>query len=419
MTEQREPADIEVSVHAALDELNALSEPSKRDATGLSQLAQEFASDLPGDLAILSVVLQEVVRRHPEPVPMADVEQILDRSPTDQGGRIPMDAVINQINRRLADYAINQLPGYRVARLTRNDAGARLEPDFLLALTSTDIESLVSRHPSEITMIHPSLRVAWGLYDAGDYMMSAKHFVVLASEIGKGLSLTREEITLFFYYFSKCLLKLNLYESLERCIDGPYERFSRRRFLDLETERLQIAGVLHRHRGDLVLAQTCLDAAVEQLSSDFDDATVSSASLRYLADAEVLRIHPRLDQAVRPGGRLVRTASLRLAEQGLERARRWYGEYWRRAGEPTHYEGRLGGTAAYVAIARSLVDPPSMTTLKWDDAKRDARFGFEPEHGRKPVGVLAGRVCLATVCLAEARWLHETQTSGSALGVIV
>jgi hypothetical protein len=55
------------------------------------------------------------------------------------------------------------------------------------------------------------------------------------------------------------------------------------------------------------------------------------------------------------------------------------------------------------------VEPTTLDDEAWSRAAADARQGFEPEFDRKPVGVIAGRAALASVKMAQARWLAVTQ----------
>jgi hypothetical protein len=298
--------------------------------------------------------------------------------------------------------------------LARADTNRMLEARVVrqggsLEIRIPDVATLLSHSTRELQIFEPLLRAACDLYEAGSYQASLTQFHRLAARLSDDLPITRSELTLFFYFLSKCLLKLNMYSSLNRLLDGPYRVFCVDVCPELEAERLLIAGVAHRHRGELGLAQACLDDAVAQLTLL---ASRSESALVHLslADAYVLSAHPRFDSTVAPeAGLVARQATVRLTLAALESARKSYADYWRSGGRPSHYEGRLAGTMAYMTVVRSVVEPTTLDDEAWSRAAADARQGFEPEFDRKPVGVIAGRAALASVKMAQARWLAVTQ----------
>lgn len=385
--------DLESEAELVSGRLSALWQPSVASSSeiGLSDIASELRQLLPRNLRPGSVMFDQLVHSYPSPVSEEDLHRFTLND-------LPINLQVDAINQRLAKLHTNRLPEFRVVQVTmpNEESGWRI--------SALDITTLLSRTPRDISIMDPVLRAAWSLYDAGSYAESLGLFLRVAGELSGGsLHLTRSELALFFYYFSKCLLKMNMYPALIGCVDGPYQNFSDALCPELETERLQIAGVYYRHQGDLAAAQACLDSAVEKLESAATEAS-SPLAWRSLADAYVLSVHPRLDAAVRSTGQMVGDITLQQAETMHRRAREAFERYWSEAGQSTHYEGRLAGTEAFLAVARSVIDHTRMTSTDWHHATAQARHGFEPESERKPVGVLAGRAAFASVKLAWARW---------------
>ncbi|WP_433126372.1 phosphotransferase [Micromonospora sp. CA-240977] len=373
--------DLESEVEVVLGQLSESWRPTAIGAieAELPAIAEEVRRRLPERERRLAEVFRALTDVYPEPLPDPDTDP-------------------EMVNHVLARADTNRMIEARVVR--QGEA---------LVIQIPDVAALLSHSTRELQIFEPLLRAACDLYEAGSYQASLTQFRRLAARLSGDLSITRSELTLFFYFLSKCLLKLNMYSSLNRLLDGPYRVFCVDVCPELEAERLLIAGVAHRHRGELSLAQACLDDAVAQLAllaSRSESALVHLA----LADAYVLSAHPRFDNAVAPeAGLVARQATVRLTLSALESARQSYEEYWRSGGRPSHYEGRLAGTMAYMTVVRSVVEPATLDDEAWSRAAADARHGFEPEFDRKPVGVIAGRAALASVKLAQARWLAVLQ----------
>jgi tetratricopeptide (TPR) repeat protein len=314
-----------------------------------------------------------------------------------------LHTALRQVNARLRNLPSNQLHEFSLTLRTAEGP----DEEAVVSINPVDVATLLTRSPGTASVMEPNLRLSWTLYDAGSYSRALRSFAQVAKAVSSGRVLTRTELTLFFYCFAKCLLKLNMYAPLQQLVEGPYRELARES-AELEAERLQIAGTLHRHRGDLVESQRNLDEAVALL-----EAAVAHGGppvlWRALCDAEVLQCHPRLDHAVAPGDLLSRQASVRFVKDALRRARSHIERFWQETGQTTHYEGRLGGTGAFATIADSIVDPGGVGDAVWRRAIEQARAGFEPEQARKPVGIVAGRAALAAVHLARATWLHRTQ----------
>jgi DNA-binding SARP family transcriptional activator len=372
-------------------------------ADGLRTVLEELDSALLPDQAPLGELVRMVAARSSGSVTATALVHALWPDEDETTARLRLRAAVRGVNARLGRLPSNQLHEFSVTLRTADGT----HDDEVVALSPVDVATLLTRSPRATSVMEPSLRLAWTLYDAGSYSNSLQAFGAVAKAVTNGRVLSRTELTLFFYYFAKCLLKLNMYTPLQQLVEGPYQEFARNS-PELDAERLQIAGTLHRHLGDLVESQRCLDAAVSLLERSAAEGG-PAVLWRALCDAEVLQCHPRLDHAVAPGEQLDRQASVRFVKDGLKRARQHIDRFWQETGEMTHYEGRLAGTGAFVTIAESIVDPNGIDSSSWPLALDQARAGFEPEQARKPVGVVAGRSAFAAVHLARAAWLARTQ----------
>ncbi|SEF24258.1 Phosphotransferase enzyme family protein [Amycolatopsis pretoriensis] len=390
--QERSILDLESEAEVASGRLSVLWQPPGPSSAeiGLTDIASELRQLLPRHRRSLSVTFDRLIDAYPDPVGEEELYRVALKDLS--------KPLIEEINQRLVKLHTNRLPEFRVIQVVTPDQ----RPAW--RISALDITTLLSRTPHDISIMEPVLRAAWSLYDAGSYTESLDLFLRVAGEISDGsLHLTRSELAVFFYYFSKCLLKLNMYSALVSCVEGPYRAFSDALCPQLETERLQIAGVLYRQQGVLTAAQACLDSAVEKLRLAAESAS-SPLAWRSLADACVLSAHPRLDAAVQSGGHLAGEIMLRDAESMHKQAREAFERYWSETGQPTHYEGRLAGTDAYLTVARSVVDHAGLEQADWRHATAQARRGFEPESERKPVGIVSGKAAFAAVKLAWARW---------------
>ncbi|MGW7041151.1 CHAT domain-containing protein [Streptomyces avermitilis] len=275
------------------------------------------------------------------------------------------------------------------------------------------VTDLIERSPAAHAKLDYHLRLAFGLYDVGDYKQSIANLVdrLESSQRNHGL-LTVPEYALLFYYLSKSLLKLNRYDELLAVLEGPYRKLSQSVLADLEVERLHIAGVRHRQLGELGPSQTCFEAAITTLGRLLEAAR-EPAVLCSLGDSWVLLAQCRLEQALSPSlSELVRSAALRSAQGALQTGAAQFAELRSLTGVGTHYEGRLNGTAAFATVVSSLVNVEAVTQPMWDTALEHARGGFTPERDRKPFGIVAGKFALSSVLLAHARW-HCLARAGS------
>ncbi|MFD6294161.1 CHAT domain-containing protein [Streptomyces sp. NPDC060235] len=281
------------------------------------------------------------------------------------------------------------------------------------SLRRRPVTDLIERSPTAHAKLDYHLRVAFGLYDVGDYQQGIANLIdrLESSQRNRGL-LTVPEYALLFYYLSKSLLKLNRYDELFAVLEGPYRKLSESVLADLEVERLHIAGVRHRQLGELGPSQTCFEAAVGTLSRLLD-ADREPAVLSSLGDSWVLLAQCRLEQALSPSlSDMVRSAALRSAQEALQHGTAQFKKLRSITGFGTHYEGRLNGTAAFATVVGSLVNVEAMTQPMWDMALEHARGGFMPERDRKPFGIVAGKFALSSVLLAHARW-HCLATAGA------
>src|SRR5579859_1078152 len=342
--------DLESEMEVIIGRLSKLWQPR---AVGpieaeLTAIADDLRRGLQSRNRHLALTFDALVEAYPEPMP--------DSAPN-AGGH-----AVGEINRVLARLASNRLAEVRVLRKVEEGLTPSLE------ISCVDVASLLSHSPHGVEAFHPTLRAAFGLYDAGSYSAALKQFSHLAAALSDGLTLTRSELALFFYYLSKCLLKLNMYGSLLRCVDGPYRAFSAAVCPELESERLVLAGVAYRHQGEFGLAQACIDDAINQLIL-VSEASSAPVALLSLADAYVLSAHPRFDQAAISTGTLAQQASLRSAATALKQAERTYEMYWKANGQASHYEGRLSGTIAYMTVMRSIIEPNELDADAWASAE--------------------------------------------------
>jgi hypothetical protein len=64
------------------------------------------------------------------------------------------------------------------------------------------------------------VQLALSLYDTGRYGEAISHMVGMFPMLRRPGSLSVPEHALFFYYFSKALLKLNWYDELQDVLEG-------------------------------------------------------------------------------------------------------------------------------------------------------------------------------------------------------
>lgn len=368
----------------------------------LAVVVDEVIDASPGD-GDLAAVLQELTAQYPGAVGVDQLCAALAPAAATVDSERRTRSAISRANSRFGHVAANQLHEFRVVVADQADEDGDVES--VAVIRPIELASLLAKSPTLGTSI-PTLQAAVTLYDAGAYSASIDQMIKLCRDLKTGTVLSTTQLTVFLYFLSKCLLKLNLDTPLRMLLDGLYLEATQRVCPELESERLQVIGVLNRQSGDLSNASAALDEAVEHLG-EVAASTQIPVVWRALADAEVLRIHPRLDRAVRPGQQIARQAALRFASDALIRARSHLERFWQESGETTHYEGRLHGTSAFVTVARSVVDPDALEESDWVDAVRGSRAAFEPEHARKPIGIVAGRASLAAVHGAHAIWLRN------------
>jgi tetratricopeptide (TPR) repeat protein len=374
--------------------------PAKSPADDLAAIVAAFSVGRAHDRE--ARLLEHLASRYPGAVTMDELYDALLPPSAPEVAAKAVRKLISAVNSDLDRLEANRLRGFTITTLE----AARQGSDVVVTLRPLASVNLLQRSLGD-AWVDPKLRVAWGIYDSGDHAKASRDFLAVLERLPNRLSVA--EIALCFYHFSKSLLKLNWSDELELILDGPYRRLSEALDDALEPERLQIKGILARQGGKLAEAFTCLDAAVARLTELAAAGEVPAATWRLLADAEVLQAQARIDQAVgvdrSRSGRdpLVRREALRFAEGALRRAHQHFDHYRPLSRTPSHYEGRLAGTTAFVTVAKSLIDPEKVVPAMWASAAEHARKGFEP-RARKPFGVVAGRYALAVVLIAEALW---------------
>lgn len=381
----------------------------------LQAILAEYGATLTVDDAPYVDYLKLLVASHPEGRTRADLATALNLEGADQAS-VRLYQLRGRLNRDLMALFSNPLQ-YQVY----------VVPDQQQAPELAELERReVLRPLSAFTLLgrtraaphaDPRLREGCAQYDRGDYLDCAGTLVHLLPEIHRPGRMTVGELTLLLYHLAKTLLKLNWYGLLDSLLTGPYQRFSTEVVNgDLEAERLQIMAIGLRQRSRPADAAACLREAVRLLQRAVMQHRHPAIALT-LADSEVLLVQTSLDEVVdqaRPAE--VRRLRLREAHDALSRAKRYYEQWWSeaQAPEPVHYEGRLNGTAAFLTVARSVLEPATLTSEDWKLAERNARMGYEPARYRKPFGVVAGHYAHATVLLAKAHWHHVGRDSGTA-----
>ena len=319
-------------------------------------------------------------------------------------------ALRRQANQFLKTQHAGQLSQFSI-ELLEETVGSRPKRNRYYSLQRMPIAELLDHSPEAHVGLDYNLRHALSLYDVGRYGESLALMVSMLDSLeNRAGTLTIPENALFFYWFSKALLKLNWYEELQSVLEGPYLRLSHSVLKDLEVERLHVSGIRFRQLGDPIAAQACFDAAVNILLSM--RKSNQPVILRALGDTHSLQAQCRLDQAVserHPA--LVRIASLRTAGEAYGRAKSYFEQLRQISGSGTHHEGRLNGTGAFLGVARSLLEPEAITSEYWGELESLARGGFEPERERKPFGIVAGKYAMSIVLLAKARW-HSLAPQG-------
>ncbi|MFD5520567.1 CHAT domain-containing protein [Streptomyces sp. NPDC127066] len=350
--------------------------------------------------AHVSALVKTLGEAYPAAVPENELRtklHLLDRR--------KLAVLVREANHNLEEENRNELSRFIIAGPRPAEAS--------YCLQRRPVADLIERSPTAHGKLDYHLRLAFGLYDVGDYKQSTAHLIdrLESSHRNKGL-LTVPEHALLFYYLSKSLLKLNRYSELLAVLEGPYRKLSHSVLADLEVERLHVAGVRHRHLGELSPAQTCFERAIGTLKVT-PAAAREPAVLSSLGDSWVLLAQCRLEQALDHSVPLiVREAALASAEDALYKGTAQFTELRRITGVATHYEGRLNGTHAYTTLVSSLIRVNSVTAAMWDQALRFAEAGFTPERDRKPFGIVAGKFALSSVLLACARW-HCLAKDGS------
>ncbi|MFJ4832413.1 CHAT domain-containing protein [Streptomyces sp. NPDC088747] len=378
----------------------------RMEITRLAMLWQAEASQKGAVSAALVKVLGEA---YPTAVPEYEL-----RTKLDLPDRRKLAAAVREANQKLAEDNREELSRFTVA----GPEGAGQS----YFLQRRPVADLIERSPTAHAKLDYHLRLAFGLYDVGDYKQSTANLIdrLDSSHRNNGL-LTVPEHALLFYYLSKSLLKLNRYEELLAVIEGPYRKLSHSVLADLEVERLHVAGVRHRHLGELSPAQTCFERAIGTLRGT-PEAAREPAALCSLGDSWVLLAQCRLEQALdRSVSLIVREAALISARDALREGTAQFSELRRITGVGTHYEGRLNGTQAFETVVSSLICADSVTADKWDQAVSFAEAGFKPERDRKPFGIVAGKFALSSVLLACARWhcLASAGSGGIRAGVLI
>ncbi|WP_329391666.1 CHAT domain-containing protein [Streptomyces sp. NBC_01716] len=396
------PAGDSTRIWQALHQLCEEWEPSdsldeRTEITRVTALREAAASEPGASAAALIRVLAEAY-----PSAIGEGELLLR---LDVAHRRRLSALVREANQALTARNRDELSRFSITGVKDTEQG--------YCLRRRPVTDLIERSPAAHAKLDYHLRLAFGLYDVGDYRQSIAHLVdrLESSQRNHGL-LTVPEHSLLFYYLSKSLLKLNRYEELLVVLEGPYRNLSQSVLADLEVERLHIAGVRHRQLGELGPAQTCFEAAIATLEPSLRAAR-EPAVLCGLGDSWVLLAQCRLEQALSPSPpELVRNAALRSAHEALRNGSAQFAELRGVTGVGTHYEGRLNGTAAFATVVSSLVNLQAVTQTMWDKAVESARGGFTPERDRKPFGIVAGKFALSSVLLAQARW-HCLARAGS------
>jgi tetratricopeptide (TPR) repeat protein len=385
------------------------------EAEALAAIVEEYAGTLGAHNPVCTAYLRLLVVAHPVGRTRSELIDALDGTGADDTGSTRLYQWRRQLNRDLMAMVSNPLQ-YQVYTAP-DDAPELIERERREVLRPLSVFTLLGRTRAA-AHADPQLREGWARYDRGMYLDCARTLVGLLDARRRG-RMTVSELTLLFYYLAKALLKLNWYDLLDRLLDGPYQLFSTTMVNgDLEAERLQIHAISLRQRGRPADAADCLREAVRLLEDAAARHRHPSITMT-LADAEVLLVQTCLDQALGPDEAAgVRQVRLRQAQAELARAKIHYEQWWSEAenAEPTHYEGRLNGTSAFVTVARSVIEPDTIDVTHWELAERNARMAYEPRRYRKPFGIVAGNYAHAVVLLAKARW-YEARPAGDPDGI--
>jgi hypothetical protein len=361
--------------------------------------------------------LRALVAAHPDGQSRAELAAALDGiAGIDARSSVRLYRWRNDLNRDLMALRSNPVQ-YQVYAVPDEDEAPELtELERREVLRPLSVFTLMGRTRAA-SHSDPRLREGWARYDSGDYLESVRTLTCLLPTVYRQGRMTIGELTLLFYYLAKALLKLNWYELLDELLSGPYLRLSTEIVNgDLEAERLQIMAISLRQRNRPADASACLHEAVRLLNQAVVQHRHPSIAMT-LADTQVLLVQTSLDQALDPAQPVtMQHLRLREAHAALSKAKTHYEQWWSEAqtGEPVHYEGRLHGTAAFLTVARSIIEPDAISPEDWTRAEKNARMGYEPARYRKPFGIVAGRYAHAIVLLSKARWyeLHPDHTPG-------
>ena len=330
------------------------------------------------------------------------------------------------VNKRLLQLRCNHLANYQVRIYPSPGANPNfnelLRIETLIPTTATSLAQWptdsnthwpnpdskdVNRSVSRTDAILQPLHLAVAAYDAGRFPLAIHLFDQLMSSFPKTESiLTLAETTQFLYGLAKTLLKLNWYETLDKFLSMPYQRFSDLMQNRLDTELLMIAGICYRQQRDAANANACFDSALNFLKNALESQPNEVKLFQNIADIYVLKSQVHLDQCLCvKSGPLSLEPNFALATECMKNAKENYREYWKGLALPTHYEGRLHGMQSFITVAQSQLFPEQVSSKHWEEAEKNARSGFEPANQRKPFGIVAGKYALSIVWLAKGMWL--------------